>query len=54
MDFITWWFEKHSFWSTLGTPWASFIYCIFKGYVWRGVVSFILAVIMSIGSRYEK
>jgi len=43
MDFVTWWFDTHYIWSTILTPWLTFIWCIFKGSFWRGVVAFIFS-----------
>ena len=45
MDFITWWFDEHWFWSTLLTPMITFAWCVFKGEVLRGVVAFLLAFV---------
>lgn len=56
MDFISWWFEEHWFWSTLLTPAMTFAWCCFKGLFWRGVVSFLLAgfITVSSTSRYQR
>ncbi len=37
--FITWWFEKHWFWSTVLTPGMTLAWCFYKGLVWRGIVA---------------
>ena len=47
MDFISWWFDKHWFWSTLLTPTLTFAWCIFKGEVIRGVIAFFLSGILT-------
>jgi len=40
-DFLTWWFEKHWFWSTLLTPGVCFAWACWKGLVARAIVAFI-------------
>ena len=44
MDFITWWFDKHYIWSTILTPFFSFIWCLFNDDASkiRAVIAFIL------------
>ena len=41
-DFLTWWFDVHWFWSTVLTSTMTFVWCIWKGEVVRGVVAFLL------------
>lgn len=41
-DFLTWWIEKHWFWSTVLTPGITFAWACYKGLFWRGVVSLLL------------
>ncbi len=36
MDFIYWWFDEHYVWSTLLSPFVTFLWCCFKGLGWRG------------------
>ncbi len=49
MDFVSWWFGEHWFWSTLLTPALTFAWCCYKGLVVRGIIAFFLAGFITIG-----
>jgi hypothetical protein len=50
MGFVVWWFDKHSFWSTVLTPGMTLAWCFYKGLVWRGIVAGFLTAAF-LGSR---
>lgn len=45
MDFITWLFNEHYIVSTIFFPGLSFMWCLYKGLVIRGIICFVLVIL---------
>lgn len=44
--FFMWWLEEHYIWSTILTPFITFMWCVFKGDATvRAIVAFVIWVI---------
>lgn len=44
MEFITWWFDTHYIASTLLTPGATVIWCMYEDLFLRGMLAFLFIV----------
>lgn len=55
MDFLKWWFDTHYVWSTLLSPFTTFLWLIWSdGSGWRMAVAIIIALTRICLTRYRR